>query len=1150
MAIRTTSTRRTQASSAVSSSYVAYNNDDGTVTVSGTGIGNKSLTKEIVTNGVTQANSTSAVSGGPTITSYNVTDASYNNLDDTSVDSAGGYIKINGTGFTSSNLSVYLNNSLISNTFVSSTQIRAVTPAIAVGNYNLFVFCNTAGAIYSTVSVSGFPSFTATSYTSVTFNVNVQLSAIGDSALTYSLYSGTLPTGLTLSANGLISGTVTEASVTNNLVILVNDAQNQTTQQTISLTISSGDSYWKNTVLLLNGESANSANAFYMDESLTSNAASITLFGGIRPTKNTPFAAPTIVDGSAFFDGSGDYIIVNTGGTNIFDQNSDFTVEMFLYPIVWPSTNDVGLWHTQGSGGNANALSLKLNTNGTLYIDNQSTGSILTTANTVAKNTWTHIALVKSGSSNPNLKIYFNGIVDTSTALNTTNRTGISQVYIGRRADTSTDFYGYISNIRYTKEALYTANFTSTNTSLTTTSQNANSANVKLLTLKTNLSSNTLTIIDSSNTAMSGITRGNNSNVMTSSFTPYGSNWSGYFDGTGDYLTVPHNAAFQFGSGDFTVECFVYAQAFASEQVIVSKFNAGGSASSNQWILSLISGVPNFSISTDGQNVANTITGPAVTAQTWTHIAAVRSANTFTVYTNGVAGTSNTNNGSLATNEIEVLGICYRRNSGSTNFPFNGYISNLRITKGQALYTSNFTPTTYVLTTTSQNANSANVSLLTCNSNQFVVQGVLSSNSSVIVSRNGDSAVTKFSPFNPTEGAYSPSIYGASYGFNGLSDVIYLAANPAIAWGAGDFTFECWVYLNASAIPSNASIWDQRGTAGSARLEPSFSVDSTVGYNFYTRQVTRFSSGTAAVKLKQWQHIAVVRSSGTTRLYVDGIQTGGTYGVDGDNYPGTTSRLGQANDAVTTRYWPGYITDVRLTVGTAVYTANTTISTTPLTRLPNTKLLLNGTGCSIFDKTMLNGIFTVGSNTSVRNTIDKFGTSSLFFDGTGDYFVANSAVADTYAFAAGDFTMEGWLYSSANTSSGQGSGIRTIFSTRSSATDTTSGRFTLGVNAANLCFYSGSSNVAFANNSGVTMNTWHHFAATRSNGTMRIFLNGSQVNTAAFAISMASVSNVSIGSNAAGTESWNGYLDELRITKGYARYVANFSVTIDAYSEI
>jgi hypothetical protein len=1140
MAIRTTGSRRTQSYSAVSSNYVAYNNRDGTVTVSGSGIGNESLTKEVVTDGVTQANSTSAVTGGggPVITSINITDASYNNLDDTSVDSNGGYIKINGTGFTSANLSVYFNNTLISNTFVSSTQIRAVTPAIAVGNYNLFVFCNTAGALYSSIPVSGFPSFTSTSYVSSTFIVSIQLLAVGDSALTYSLYSGTLPTGLTLSANGLISGTVTEASVTSDLVVLVNDAENQTTQQTISLTIASGDPYWKNTVLLLNGETANGANAFYMDETLISN---LTLFGDTRPTKNTPFTSPTVVDGSTFFDGTGDYIRV-PDSTSLRIGTGSFTVEGWIY-----ATSVSGQRGIIAKGGTGQSTGWEIR------IDGSSGGQLASTwDSTVVKgttvlsaNTWYHFALVRDGTT---AKLYLNGISEVSSS-RSEDFSQTEPLYIGNSRTVAQPFQGFISNIRLTKQALYTANFTPSNTSLTTTSQNANSANVKLLTLKTNLSSNTLTIIDSSNTAMGGITRGNNSNVMTSSFTPYGSNWSGYFDGTGDYLTVPHNAAFQFGSGDFTVECFVYAQAFASEQVIVSKFNAGGSASSNQWILSLISGVPNFSISTDGQNVANTITGPAVTAQTWTHIAAVRSANTFTVYTNGVAGTSNTNNGSLATNEIEVLGICYRRNNGSTNFPFNGYISNLRITKGQALYTSNFTPTTYVLTTSSENANSANVSLLTCNSNQFVVQGVLSSNSSVIVSRNGDSAVTKFSPFNPTEGVYSPSIYGASYGFNGLSDVIYLAANQAIAWGAGDFTFECWVYLNASSIPSNAVIWDQRGTAGATRLEPNVGVDSTNGYTFYTRQVTRFSSGTAAVKLRQWQHLAVVRSSGTTRLYMDGIQTGGTY-ADGDNYPGTLSRIGQSNDGVTTRYWPGYMADVRLTVGTAVYTSNTTISTTPLARLPNTKLLLNGTGCSIFDKTMLNGIFTVGSNTSVRNTVNKFGNNSLFFDGTGDFFVANSATGDAYTFDTGDFTMEGWLYSSANTSSGQGSGIRTIFSTRRSATDTTGGRFTLGVNAANLCFYSGSSNVSFANNSGVTMNTWHHFAATRSNGTVRIFLNGSQVNSAAFATSLAAnSSNVTIGSNYAGTESWNGYLDELRITKGYARYVANFTVPTDAYSE-
>ena len=65
----------------------------------------------------------------------------------------------------------------------------------------------------------------------------------------------------------------------------------------------------------------------------------------------------------------------------------------------------------------------------------------------------------------------------------------------------------------------------------------------------------------------------------------------------------------------------------------------------------------------------------------------------------------------------------------------------------------------------------------------------------------------------------------------------------------------------------------------------------------------------------------------------------------------------------------------------------------------------------------------------------------------------------------------------------------------------------------------------------------------------KILAKGATV-TAAFATSLAAnSSNVTIGSNYAGTESWNGYLDELRITKGYARYVANFTVPTDAYSE-
>ena len=74
------------------------------------------------------------------------------------------------------------------------------------------------------------------------------------------------------------------------------------------------------------------------------------------------------------------------------------------------------------------------------------------------------------------------------------------------------------------------------------------------------------------------------------------------------------------------------------------------------------------------------------------------------------------------------------------------------------------------------------------------------------------------------------------------------------------------------------------------------------------------------------------------------------------------------------------------------------------------------------------------------------------------------------------------------------------------------------------------------------------FRSTRSSGNVRLFLSGTQVgSTTSYTATMPSSVNITIGDNSAGTESWNGYLDELRITKGYARYVANFTAPTVAF---
>ena len=180
----------------------------------------------------------------PVITSITICDSSYNNLDDTALDPAGSYVKLNGTGF-QTGCSVYFNNQSLTATFVSSSEVRIQTPVISVGAYNLMLFNpdNNGGAIYLNLSVSNFPTWTTTAgsmgsiYEQTPYANSVI--ATGDTPLTYSLYSGTLPSGITLSSGGVLSGTtpVEAGSTTYSFVANVKDNQGQDATRSFSLTI-------------------------------------------------------------------------------------------------------------------------------------------------------------------------------------------------------------------------------------------------------------------------------------------------------------------------------------------------------------------------------------------------------------------------------------------------------------------------------------------------------------------------------------------------------------------------------------------------------------------------------------------------------------------------------------------------------------------------------------------------------------------------------------------------------------------------------------------------------------------------------------------------------------------------------------------------
>lgn len=171
------------------------------------------------------------------------------------------------------------------------------------------------------------------------------------------------------------------------------------------------------------------------------------------------------------------------------------------------------------------------------------------------------------------------------------------------------------------------------------------------------------------------------------------------FDGSGDFLTVPDNADFEFGSGAFTIEAWIYVSGGSGVRMITAKSNRNE-----------VGGIGSFAVFVNSsaklQCLASSDAGPfpanwqvditsttTLSTSTWHHIAFTRSGNTFALFLNGIQEATATNSLTLV-NNAQVLTIgTLGYTSGTFVNDFNGYIDDLRITKA-ARYTANFTPPT------------------------------------------------------------------------------------------------------------------------------------------------------------------------------------------------------------------------------------------------------------------------------------------------------------------------------------------------------------------------------------------------------------------------------------------------------------------------
>jgi len=286
--------------------------------------------------------------------------------------------------------------------------------------------------------------------------------------------------------------------------------------------------------------------------------------------------------------------------------------------------------------------------------------------------------------------------------------------------------------------------------------------------------------------------------------------YSVVFDGTGDYLFTT-GAALDTGAGtaDITFECWVYNRGYSGSQygrgILVFYPSAAYNTDRLMVRLDFNSNAINCYLivgSAAQWGISGTNSTSLATVNAWTHVALVRSSQTFRLYINGVLDTTLPAT-TVSLNTFDTFNI--GRTQDGTVPDFDGYISNFRYVKNTALYTAAFTPPTQLL-------NITNTQLLTCNSPAIVDQ----STNAFVITANGNAAVSTFTPFaayNP----YTPELGSASSGIWSLNELMeqtltrrsnnydpYFTYNSLLIHGAGTDGAQNNTFLDSSTANSGS----------------------------------------------------------------------------------------------------------------------------------------------------------------------------------------------------------------------------------------------------------------------------------------------------------------------------------------------------------
>ena len=437
------------------------------------------------------------------------------------------------------------------------------------------------------------------------------------------------------------------------------------------------------------------------------------------------------------------------------------------------------------------------------------------------------------------------------------------------------------------------------------------------------------------------------------------------FNGSNQYLSIASNSAFNFGTGNYTVEGWFY---WTSVPANARPFTNGQSAGSFQFYWD--GGTYTSNKLTISNRIANQLQVSFLpVVNTWYHIAAVRNSGTVSIYVNGTSLGSIADSNNYSTSAVFNIGGDVG-NGGTWFFP--GYISNVRVVSGTAVYTSNFTPSTSPLTAI------ANTSLLTCHDTTIRDASV----NNFTITNNNTATVSSVAPFTAVLASsmkFKKTIttrIGRSVLFDGTNQYLSLPNTGALNLGSNNFTIEAWVY--PTSVSGNKNIFYINGNASSysaiclyiQNSKFAFLANQTGGYP-WTLQIGEVGP---TISSNTWYHVATTRSGNSFYVFVNGtLVSGAPYSLSGALFNGTINSIGY--QAAIASYFTGYISNARIINGTALYTASFTAPTSPLTAIANTSLLTCNAP-TIVDSSSNNFAIT-NNNAATVSTTNPFGADTV-----------------------------------------------------------------------------------------------------------------------------------------------------------------------------